>query len=283
MPGGEAAGRRGDAGCKGCLRQEGLPRQAVPRQGHLAGRPGRGEVVPHQEVRARLHGRKSTAPAALQCQLAAPASGSSSRANGRHPAQRRTARAHARSQRPGQRGRCTHAHAQAHAHTPTCMHTHACMHARARTRAARTSRYCEEKFIQKYVPTIGVDYGVKPVKLGDYEARGACGGRMHAKRSWGCMLLLLLVFSLARAAQKGAPHDVHAHTRVCLHMRAGAREPVGPGRLERLHRGVCACTSAAAARAPSAARCLAAAHTTARPAIAGPLRQRPIMASKVRV
>jgi hypothetical protein len=32
-----------------------------------------------------------------------------------------------------------------------------------------TCRYCEEKFIQKYVPTIGVDYGVKPLKLGDYE------------------------------------------------------------------------------------------------------------------
>mmetsp|Transcript_6869 Transcript_6869/g.18435 ORF Transcript_6869/g.18435 Transcript_6869/m.18435 type:complete len:210 (-) Transcript_6869:768-1397(-) len=32
-------------------------------------------------------------------------------------------------------------------------------------------RYCEEKFIQKYVPTIGIDYGVKPYKLGDYEVR----------------------------------------------------------------------------------------------------------------
>lgn len=33
------------------------------------------------------------------------------------------------------------------------------------------SRYCEDKFIQKYIPTIGVDYGVKPVRLGDYEVR----------------------------------------------------------------------------------------------------------------
>uniref|UniRef100_A0A7S0RSD0 Uncharacterized protein n=1 Tax=Chlamydomonas leiostraca TaxID=1034604 RepID=A0A7S0RSD0_9CHLO len=32
-------------------------------------------------------------------------------------------------------------------------------------------RYCEDKFIQKYIPTIGVDYGVKPVRLGDYELR----------------------------------------------------------------------------------------------------------------
>jgi len=32
-------------------------------------------------------------------------------------------------------------------------------------------RYCEEKFVQKYIPTIGVDYGVKPVKLGEYEVR----------------------------------------------------------------------------------------------------------------
>ncbi|KIY96103.1 putative DnaJ subfamily C member 27-B [Monoraphidium neglectum] len=31
-------------------------------------------------------------------------------------------------------------------------------------------RYCEGKFISKYIPTIGVDYGVKPVKLGDFEA-----------------------------------------------------------------------------------------------------------------
>ncbi len=31
------------------------------------------------------------------------------------------------------------------------------------------SRYCEEKFISKYIPTIGVDYGVKPVKFGEYE------------------------------------------------------------------------------------------------------------------
>mmetsp|Transcript_25971 Transcript_25971/g.76968 ORF Transcript_25971/g.76968 Transcript_25971/m.76968 type:complete len:206 (-) Transcript_25971:497-1114(-) len=32
-------------------------------------------------------------------------------------------------------------------------------------------RYCEEKFVQKYIPTIGVDYGVKPVKMGEYEVR----------------------------------------------------------------------------------------------------------------
>eukprot|EP00879_Flechtneria_rotunda_P011057 GHRR01011553.1.p1 GENE.GHRR01011553.1~~GHRR01011553.1.p1 ORF type:complete len:211 (+),score=49.86 GHRR01011553.1:680-1312(+) len=32
-------------------------------------------------------------------------------------------------------------------------------------------RYCEEKFISKYIPTIGVDYGVKPVKFGDHEVR----------------------------------------------------------------------------------------------------------------
>lgn len=30
-------------------------------------------------------------------------------------------------------------------------------------------RYCEEKFISKYIPTIGIDYGVKPVKLGEHE------------------------------------------------------------------------------------------------------------------
>ncbi|KAG2437182.1 hypothetical protein HXX76_005846 [Chlamydomonas incerta] len=32
-------------------------------------------------------------------------------------------------------------------------------------------RYCEEKFVSKYIPTIGVDYGVKPNKYNDYEVR----------------------------------------------------------------------------------------------------------------
>lgn len=32
-------------------------------------------------------------------------------------------------------------------------------------------RYCEEKFISKYIPTIGIDYGVKPVKIGNHEIR----------------------------------------------------------------------------------------------------------------
>jgi hypothetical protein len=30
-------------------------------------------------------------------------------------------------------------------------------------------RYCEEKFISKYIPTIGVDYGVKPVHFTEHE------------------------------------------------------------------------------------------------------------------
>ena len=32
-------------------------------------------------------------------------------------------------------------------------------------------RYCEEKFVSKYIGTIGVDYGVKPLKLGDYDVK----------------------------------------------------------------------------------------------------------------
>uniref|UniRef100_A0A7S0RR07 Uncharacterized protein n=1 Tax=Pyramimonas obovata TaxID=1411642 RepID=A0A7S0RR07_9CHLO len=32
-------------------------------------------------------------------------------------------------------------------------------------------RYCEEKFVQKYIGTIGVDYGVKAIKLGGYDVR----------------------------------------------------------------------------------------------------------------
>jgi len=32
-------------------------------------------------------------------------------------------------------------------------------------------RYCEEKFVQKYISTIGVDYGVKCVHLGTSDVR----------------------------------------------------------------------------------------------------------------
>jgi hypothetical protein len=32
-------------------------------------------------------------------------------------------------------------------------------------------RYCENKFIPKYIPTIGVDYGVKPVTVGSTPIR----------------------------------------------------------------------------------------------------------------
>ena len=44
-------------------------------------------------------------------------------------------------------------------------------------------RYCEEKFVQKYIPTIGVDYGVKPVKLGDYEVGGKKMTEIRAGRT----------------------------------------------------------------------------------------------------
>lgn len=32
-------------------------------------------------------------------------------------------------------------------------------------------RYCEERFVSKYIPTIGVDYGVKSVDIEGYEVR----------------------------------------------------------------------------------------------------------------
>lgn len=32
-------------------------------------------------------------------------------------------------------------------------------------------RYCEGKFISKYISTIGVDYGVKPVDFGEFQVR----------------------------------------------------------------------------------------------------------------
>jgi DnaJ family protein C protein 27 len=32
-------------------------------------------------------------------------------------------------------------------------------------------RYCEERFVSKYITTIGVDYGVKPVQIDGCEVR----------------------------------------------------------------------------------------------------------------
>lgn len=32
-------------------------------------------------------------------------------------------------------------------------------------------RFCEERFVSKYIPTIGVDYGVKAVKVRDTQIR----------------------------------------------------------------------------------------------------------------
>ena len=32
-------------------------------------------------------------------------------------------------------------------------------------------RYCEERFVSKYIATIGVDYGVKPVKVDQADVR----------------------------------------------------------------------------------------------------------------
>ena len=32
-------------------------------------------------------------------------------------------------------------------------------------------RYCEERFVQRYISTIGVDFGVKPVQIYDYQVK----------------------------------------------------------------------------------------------------------------
>lgn len=32
-------------------------------------------------------------------------------------------------------------------------------------------RYCEERFVQRYISTIGVDFGVKPVTIFDYQVK----------------------------------------------------------------------------------------------------------------
>ncbi|EFJ48349.1 hypothetical protein VOLCADRAFT_104739 [Volvox carteri f. nagariensis] len=61
-------------------------------------------------------------------------------------------------------------------------------------------RYCEEKFVSKYIPTIGVDYGVKPNKYNDYEVRvnlwDLAGGADYTevrnefyKEAQGCVLV----------------------------------------------------------------------------------------------
>lgn len=45
-------------------------------------------------------------------------------------------------------------------------------------------RYCEEKFISKYIPTIGIDYGVKPVKYGEHEVcPRTLSGAAHASQT----------------------------------------------------------------------------------------------------
>jgi len=61
-------------------------------------------------------------------------------------------------------------------------------------------RYCEEKFVQKYISTIGVDYGVKCVHLGTSDVRvnlwDLAGGDEYFevrnefyKDAQGCMLV----------------------------------------------------------------------------------------------
>uniref|UniRef100_A0A7R9SVU2 Uncharacterized protein n=1 Tax=Polyblepharides amylifera TaxID=1486889 RepID=A0A7R9SVU2_9CHLO len=61
-------------------------------------------------------------------------------------------------------------------------------------------RYCEEKFVQKYIGTIGVDYGVKCVRLGGVDVRvnlwDLAGGNEYFevrnefyKDAQGCMLV----------------------------------------------------------------------------------------------
>ena len=32
-------------------------------------------------------------------------------------------------------------------------------------------RYCEEKFVSRYIATIGVDFGVKPIEISGYEVK----------------------------------------------------------------------------------------------------------------
>jgi hypothetical protein len=57
-----------------------------------------------------------------------------------------------------------------HQKASTCWLRCTCSEAASRGRSPDLAcRYCEDKFVSKYIPTIGVDYGVKPIKLGDYE------------------------------------------------------------------------------------------------------------------
>ncbi|GFH14472.1 uncharacterized protein HaLaN_10533, partial [Haematococcus lacustris] len=72
-------------------------------------------------------------------------------------------------------------------------------------------KFCEDKFVQKYIPTIGVDYGVKPLRLGEYEARvpaDAHRGSLQAGRQVfvlcrqsACMQLRVNFWDLAGPAE----------------------------------------------------------------------------------
>ena len=91
-------------------------------------------------------------------------------------------------------------------------------------------RYCEEKFVSKYISTIGVDFGVKPVKLGGQSVRvnfwDLAGGdeyfeiRNEFYKDCNCALLVYDVNErasfeslerwLKEAAQHGAKNPVYA-------------------------------------------------------------------------
>ncbi len=72
--------------------------------------------------------------------------------------------------------------------------THALhVHWRLKNHESTANSFCEERFVSKYIPTIGVDYGVKPLRLGAHEARAK---RLCKHRRW----LRNITHALARPA-----------------------------------------------------------------------------------
>lgn len=90
--------------------------------------------------------------------------------------------------------------------------------------------------MQKYIPTIGVDYGVKPVRLGDYEVRALPRALSPCCLSVGGPEVVRGL--RAGHSQRGRGASPCAHLVMWrAQLRAAEGQPVGPGGGRGLHRG----------------------------------------------
>lgn len=51
-----------------------------------------------------------------------------------------------------------------HTHTNTCMHTQ-------HSQSCLIKRFCEKRFVSKYMATLGIDFGVSSMKVGDHNVK----------------------------------------------------------------------------------------------------------------